>query len=67
MNLEQRTAELERDVWYTTPFRLRQWQASHEAYMFGWMVREARRVGNASIVWDAIEDQLRDWEPTIVH
>jgi hypothetical protein len=53
--------------WYTSSFRLRQWQESFAAWQFGWFVSEVRRVGGGADLWHGIADQLRDWEHNAVH
>jgi hypothetical protein len=52
--------------WYTSTFRIQQWNENFAAHQFGWFVSEARRVGGTE-VWQAIADQLRDWEHHTVH
>jgi hypothetical protein len=53
--------------WYCSSFRLRQWQANHEAHTFGWMVAQVRGVGDGADLWSEIEIQLRNWESDLVH
>lgn len=64
--IEQRCAELELDLWYTTRFRSFQWQAIREAFIFEWGVGELRRarVPDAEQI---ITEKLEEWEPSILH
>lgn len=62
---DQVRCEIASDVWYTSSFRWRQWQASFEAHQFGWFVSEVRRVGGGEDMWQVIADKLTDWESEI--
>lgn len=64
--IEDRRTELEASLWWMRPAQARQWQAITEAFVFGWGVRELRRV-RAPDAEQIITDKLIDWEPSIIH
>jgi hypothetical protein len=49
--------------WFTSSWRMQQWQQNFSAGQFSWFVSETRRVGGGADLWSIIADQLRDWEP----